>query len=158
VDDVPEHKRFSDQGCEEPFYVGSDFKAGSAMLARLVLERFPQLNRCQVLILCGPEWATPAEVRSCEFSYKLMVINQTARLHVVILDNWDTKNAVSKFQQLYRVVNESGCFSGGDVTVVYCGNDSILKEIDRHIDARQNEHQGTIELLGYDGTKAPDGS
>jgi hypothetical protein len=141
-----------------PRFVTSDFVMGGQLAATLIAEYLTEGIADVALVLAGPSMSNPGRIRSSACIYELTKRGLASRLFVDELESWSEEEAIQRITKIVTQIERTQAFSPLRVCI-YCANDANCKAIDEYIESHSELHRGReYFLIGYDGTRNPDGS
>jgi ABC-type sugar transport system substrate-binding protein len=154
-EDLPRHLRAL------PFFVGSDFAAGGAMLATLIRERVVQLKsegrKPLVLSLLGPVRVPTAVERGKSFVWELDCTVRDFDTTAIALDTFSPDLALGQIRDAFSSGGVLNTLIGRfDHLVLFGGNDNICLKLSEGVDklaALMRVAPDNVELVGYDGVR-----
>lgn len=137
---------FSDRGLAPPAFVASDFRSGGMALGAIMARYIKSDQKTKALVCLGPTGNASGASRSSWLLYALGSEGVLDRCSAYLLPSWDLADVVPA---LTRLVD--GRLAAGEALIVYCGDDRIMRDVDRHFRAGFTALKNRLRLVGYDG-------
>lgn len=152
IDLEPPTEFFTIRGAAPPAFVASDFRVGGSIAGGIIANHMKASDGTTSLVCLGPDSNSAGAGRSSWLLYTLGREGVLNRTQTFTLPSWDLAAIVPG---LTRCIEAH--LAGGGGVIVYCGDDRIMVEIDRHFLPRLADLKDRLALVGYDGARSSNG-